>query len=419
MKRRTFLAACTGAALSAKEASVRIDYRVFPGLAEMDGNWAALLAASDGKVYAGLANHGGDGHLVYYDSKQDRVHDVGNLTQLCGESNVPRGPQSKIHAKFGEGKDGRIYFGTHGGLWWDYARYGTKEGYPGAHWMSFEPKTGRVEDFGIGPRYEGINTGAYDPQFNRIYGLTHPRGHFVYYDVGTKRNGDLGRFDNWESICRTLGIDGRGYVYGSFAQGRIFRYDPRTDAITELAVRVPIRPKGVSLGRDYQKSETAWRTVVWDVKTSRFYGIDESATILFSFDPQAEAVERLGQLCIPGFEDRRDIPYATLSLTLGHDRKLYYGAAGREFDYGGSAGAAAAHLITWDLATRKKQDLGEMILEDNCRVLGTNAADTGPDGTIYFVGAIEVRETGGKAPEAAGKIGGVPYRLALLMYHPA
>ena len=416
MKRRTFLAACAGAALQANPNSVRVDHRVFPGLAEMDGNWAALLAAGDGKVYAGLANHGGDGHLVYYDSKQDRVHDAGNLTELCGEAHLRRGPQSKIHAKFGEGKDGRIYFGTHGGWWWDYARYGAKEGYPGAHWMAFDPKTGRVEDFGIGPRYEGINTGAYDPQFNRIYGLTHPRAHFVYYDVATKRAADLGRLDNWESICRTLGIDGQGNVYGSFGEGQVFKYDPRTDAITELSVRVPIRPKGISLGRDYTKSETAWRTVVWDAKTNRFYGIDESATILFWFDPQAGVIERLGQLCIPGFEDRRDIPYSTLSLTLGRDRKLYYGAAGREFDYGGSAGAAAAHLITWDLGTGKEQDLGEMLLKDNCRVLGTNAADTGPDGTIYFVGAIEVR---GTSPEAAGKmIGGVPYRLALLMYRP-
>ncbi len=74
--------------------------------------------------------------------------------------------------------------------------------------------------------------------------------------------------------------------------------------------------------------------------------------------------------------------------------------------------------ITWDLATRTKQDLGEMILEDGCRVLGTNAADTGPDGTIYFVGAIELRPAAGKPLEAGGKIGGVPYRLALLMYKP-
>ena len=387
----------------------------------MDGNWAALFAASDGKVYAGLAYHGGDGHLVYYDSKTDRVQDVGNLTELAGESQLHRGPQSKIHAKFGEGRDGRIYFGTHAGLWWDYARFATKEGYPGAHWMAFDPKTGRVQDFGLGVPNEGVNTGAYDPLFNRIYGLTHPRAHFVYYDVKTGKTVDKGRINNFESICRTLGIDDAGNVFGSFGAGQVFKYDPRTDSIQELSVHLPIRTKGISLGRDYLKSETAWRTVVWDRKTRQFYGIEESATKLFSFNPGAGEdgeVRTLGQLCVPGFEDRRDVPYATLSLTLGHDRKLYYGAAGREFDYGGSAGAATSHLITYDLETGQKQDLGEMLLEDGSRVLGTNAADTGPDGTIYLVGAIEVRAGGGKPVEAAGNIGGVPYRLALLIYRP-
>jgi hypothetical protein len=408
------------AAMAATPA-LRIDHRLFPGLERMDGNWAALYAASDGKVYAGLAYHGGDGHMVYYDAKTDRMHDIGNLTELAGESALRRGPQSKIHAKFGEGKDGRIYFGTHAGNWWNYARLGTKEGYPGAHWMAFDPKANRVEDFGIGPVNEGINTGAYDPKFNRIYGLTHPRGHFVYYDVNTRKAVDKGRMNNWESICRTLGIDDDGKVYGSFGDGQIYRYDPVTDDIRELSVRLPVRPKGISLGRDYFKSETAWRTVVWDRDTRQFYGVDESATLLFSFNPRAGRdgeVHEIGQLCIPGFEDRRDVPYATLSLALGRDRKLYYGAAGREFDYGGSAGEAAAHLISWDLRGAKKQDLGEMRLEDGSRVLGTNAADTGPDGTIYLVGAIEVRPEAGKAVEAAGKIGGVYYRLALLIYHP-
>jgi len=405
----------------ASASSIRVDHRVFPGLERMDGNWAALFAASDGKVYAGLAYHGGDGHLVYYDSKADRMHDVGNLTELSGESNLRRGPQSKIHAKFGEGKDGRIYFGTHGGFWWDYARFATKEGYPGAHWMAFDPRTDRVQDFGLGVPNEGVNTGAYDPQFNRIYGLTHPRGHFVYYDVKTARAVDKGRINNWESICRTLGIDEEGNVYGSFGEGQIFKYDPRTDEIQELSVRVPIREKGISLGRDYYKSETAWRTVVWDHKTRQFYGIDESATILFSFNPRAGKdgeVRRIGELSIPGFEDRRNVPYATLSLTLGHDRKLYYGAAGKEFDFGGSAGAATAHLITYEVDSGQKQDLGEMLLEDGSRVLGTNSADTGADGTIYLVGAIEVRPVAGKPLESAGDIGGVPYRLALLIYHP-
>jgi len=398
--------------------AVRVEHRVFPGLHEMDGNWAALYAASDGKVYAGLAYHGGDGHLVYYDAKADSMHDVGNLTELCGESQVRRGPQSKIHAKFGEGKDGRVYFGTHAGFWWNYARFATKEGYPGAHWMAFDPKTGRVEDFGLGARNEGINTGAYDPLFNRIYGLTHPRGHFVYFDVATRRSIDKGRVNNFESICRTLGIDDEGNVYGSFGQGEVFRYNPRTDDIEELPVRLPIRAKGISLGRDYLKSETAWRTVVWDRQTRQFYGVEESATILFSFNPRTNEVRRLGQLSIPSLDESRDIPYATLSLALGRDRKLYYGAAGREFDYSGSAGAATSHLITWDLDSGRREDLGEMLLADGRRVLGTNAAETGPDGTIYLVGAIEVRPETGKPIEAAGKVGDVYYRLALLIYRP-
>lgn len=399
---------------------LRVDHRVFPGLHLMDGNWAALLAGSDGKVYAGLAYHGGGGHLVYYDSKTDRMHDAGDLNHLTGEAHLRRGPQSKIHSKFGEGKDGRIYFATHAGYWFNRARVATKEGYPGSHWMAFDPKTGRVEDFGLGVPHQGVNTGNYDPLFNRIYGLSNPRGEFVYYDVATRRAVNKGRINNPESICRTLGIDDQGNVYGSFGAGGVFKYDPRTDQLSELSVRLPIREKGVSLGRDYAKSETAWRTVVWDRQTRKFYGVEESASILFSFDPRAGEngeVRRLGQLCVPGVEDRRDIPYATLSLTLGHDRKLYYAPVGREFDYASSAGLGTSHLLTYDLNTGKTEDLGEMLLEDGRRVIGTNAADTGPDGAIYLVGAIEVRPEPGKPLEAAErKIGDAYYRLALLIY---
>lgn len=400
--------------------TVTVDYRLFPGLATMDGNWAALKAASDGKVYVGLACHGCDGHFVFYDSKADRMVDVGGLTKLTGEDGLGAGPQSKIHAKFGEGADGRIFFATHGGWWFDYARFATPEGYPGSHYMAYDPKTGATADFGIGPRFEGMNTGAYDPKFNRIYGLTHPRGHFVYYDVATGAKVDKGRVNNWDSICRTLGIDDEGNVYGSFGAGRIFKYDPRTDRLQELSARLPIREKGISLGRDYEKSETAWRVVVWDQATKKFYGVEESASTLFSFDPAApseDRVKRLGQMCIPTFASRRDVPYATLSLTIGPDRKLYYAAAGAEFDYGGSAGAAASHLMTYDLRTGTIEDLGEMRLPDGRLVIGTNAADTGPDGTIYFVGAVSVSGVRG-AMDYGGKIQGVPFRLALFLYHP-
>jgi hypothetical protein len=400
--------------------SVTVEFRYFPGLGTMDGNWAALKAGSDGKVYVGLACHGCNGHFVYYDSIKDRMVDVGDLTSLSGESSLGLGPQSKTHAKLGEGKDGRIYFATHGGWWFDYARFGAPEGYPGAHYMAFDPKTGKAQDFGIGPRFEGINTGAYDPKFNRIYGLTHPRAHFVYYDVASGKNVDKGRINNWDSICRTLGIDDDGNVYGSFGAGRIFEYSPRTDVIQELDAKLPIRTKGTSLGRDYDKSETAWRVVVWDHETKKFYGVEESASTLFSFDPAAPSgsqIKVLGQMAIADLAAQRNVPYATLSLTLGKDRKLYYAAAGAEFDYVSSAGVVASHLITYDLRTGVLEDQGEMHLSDGRVVLGTNSADTGPDGTIYFVGAVSAKDDP-PGEGYGGKIGGTPFRLALFILHP-
>jgi len=426
--RLAILAACScallavpGAAQSApQDRTVTVDSRFFPGLGIMDGNWAALKAATDGKVYVGLACHGCDGHLVYYDSHTDKMVDVGGLNELTGEAGLGLGPQSKIHAKFGEGTDGRIYFATHGGWWFEYGRFATPEGYPGSHYMAYDPRTGKAQDFGIGPRFEGMNTGAYDPKFNRIYGLTHPRGHFVYYDVATGAKVDKGRINNWDSICRTLGIDDQGNVYGSFGAGQIFQYDPRTDNIRELDEHLPIRQKGISLGRDYDKSETGWRVVVWDEETKKFYGVEESATTLFSFDPAAPAgsqVKTLGAMSIPKFESSRAVPYATLSLTLGQNRKLYYAAAGAEFDYGGSADVAASHLITYDLRTGRIEDLGEMRLADGRPVVGTNSADTGPDGTIYFVGAVSPNNVQSEA-DYGGKINGVPFRLALFIYHP-
>jgi hypothetical protein len=44
----------------------------------------------------GLAYPGGARHLVYYDSKTDRVHDAGDLKVLTGEALLQRAPQSKM-----------------------------------------------------------------------------------------------------------------------------------------------------------------------------------------------------------------------------------------------------------------------------------------------------------------------------------
>jgi len=288
--------------------------------------------------------------------------------------------------------------------------------------MAYDPKTDYVQDFGIGIPFDGLVTGAFDPRFARIYGITDPRGHFVYYDVANGRAVDKGRVNNPESLCRTLGIDDEGNVYGTLGMGQIFKYDPNSDQISELPLHIPMRQKGISLGRDYMKSETHWRTVIWDGQEKKFYGVDESASLLFSFAPREEKygeVKLLGQMSPEERKDRRDIAYATLTLTMGADRKLYYAIPEREFDYAASSGIGVSHLITYDLKNGTIQDLGEMRLADGRAVIGLNSAQTARDGTVYFVGAIELREEPGQHLEYAGRIGNVPYRLALVIYHPA
>ncbi len=162
--------------------------------------------------------------------------------------------------------------------------------------------------------------------------------------------------------------------------------------------------------------------MVWDSVTRRFYGMDESASLLFSFDPHAGPygeVKPLGQLCVPGMEDRRDIPYATLALALGRDRKLYYGAFPRRSSI--MAAAPAPEFRTCFRTTSKparRKTWAKCGCQDGRRVIGLNSADTGLDGTIYFVGAIEARQEPGHPLESGGTIGGVPYRLALVIYHP-
>ena len=72
----------------------------------------------------------------------------------------------------------------------------------------------------------------------------------------------------------------------------------------------------------------------------------------------------------------------TIAPLIVHD-KVIVGISGGEYGVRG-------HLTAYDLKTGKTVDHGEMRLPAGRRVCAQNAATTGVDGTVYFVGAIEV-----------------------------
>ncbi len=88
---------------------VPIEARFFTGLETMDGNWAALFAASDGKVYAGLANHGGGVFFRFRAKSQD-------LEEL--QTPVPTVPGREVYSRvdaWTQDRAGNLYGGTSDG----------------------------------------------------------------------------------------------------------------------------------------------------------------------------------------------------------------------------------------------------------------------------------------------------------------
>ncbi|MBI3650753.1 MAG: hypothetical protein HY231_06860 [Acidobacteria bacterium] len=402
---------------------VTLEHRNFPGLHEADSAYSALFVASDGKVYAGLDFSGGAAHLVVYDPVKDTVRDLGDMIYATGENGSGSAPQSKIHVKFAEGRDGKIYFATHYAIDFDRARLVGPRSYTGGHWLAYDPRTDAISDLGIGRARNGLITMTMAKPQQRLFSISDPHGHLLAFDIATRQTRDYGRVNNWDSLCRSLAADDEGNVYGTFGEGRIFKYDVKDDRLKDLSLQIPHRPKGInSHGRDYLKSESGWRVVIWDEIDKKIYGIEESSCYLFSFDPKRGAegeVSLLAQMALDKYVGQRTVPFATLALALGTNRKLYYAAVPEEFDYSGSKSVAASHLLVYDLARKQKTDLGEMRLADGRRVLGCNAAHAAPDGTIYFLGAVEVRPEAGKPLEIAGKVADIPYRLALLIYKPS
>lgn len=398
---------------------VRAESRLFTNPLDAECVWSAVTVSRDNKVYIGLGRHTGTAHLYQYDPATDVMRDLGDIGVETGENDLNRITQGKIHTKIFEGLDGRIYFATHFGLWYLHAMQSDMLSYPGGHWMYYDPETDLIIDMGIAVPQQGIITMTMDPERHALYGLTWPKGQFVAYDINTRKTVNRGRISNWNAVCRTLVVDDKGDVYGSTLENRIFRYKPSTDELEELtSVKIP---SGTEARKEHARSTTAknlWRVAVWDSVDNKIYGIHAGTSMLFEYDPDSGPegnIKAIGQMCdFRVLGTAREIPYATLAFTLGLDRKIYYSPVGYPYSYSAEQNPAkTSRLVTYDISRGNISDLGPILVEDNKRVLELQAAATGPDNTIYFIGAVEENSP---VKEFGWKLDSLPYRLRLIIY---
>jgi hypothetical protein len=405
-----------------QEKFIQLESRVFPDDLKEDGMWSAISAASDGKVYIGLSTYGNSAHLYIYDPKMDEVRHVADLAEILGEKGNGVRTNAKIHTPFVEAADGRIYFAS--GSMGHGPRNVDPRTWEGGHWWSYDPKADQLKDLGVVRPYEGIYALVIDRKRKKLYG-TSAWGHFIIYDIESGETIDKDRVNNLRTVCRTMVIDDQGNVYGSYESYHVFRYDPDKDCIVELTIEFPTDKTVWPV--DWNTFRSNWRSVVWDEKSRKIYGIDRTSSLLFQYDPKVGdegEMTPLIQLCAKEYVDNKIVPYSTLAFTLGNDRNVYYAPVAKPFDYiadisfvgGGVTGSYHyTHLVSYDLNKNLRKDHGIMKVEENAMVLGVGGATTAPDGTIYFCGAVQEKDEN----KVAGKAGGVePFSMRLIIFKP-
>ena len=398
----------------------------FSGFDLAHDTYNAISVASDGNIYYVLSSQPHDvaGQVHRYDPKTDKTEFLGDLTEICGEKDQKAIAQGKSHVRFYE-NDGKLYFSTHVGYYqmidgMEQLAVTAPEGYklyPGGHFLSYDLKTGKFEDYGTVPYGEGVLTMTMDTVRNQLYAITWPRGYFIHHDLNTGKmknlglvsaNGEGGKAgDDYRVLCRSMLVDPRdGKVYYSTAEGDIFFYDPQAGSLGKMA--------DVSLKIDYFGNYDFtrpgsmgynWRAILWYPRENVAYGVHGNSGYLFRFDPSAQKVEIVERITSEpsrksGMFDQ--FSYGYLGFDLGNDGEtIYYLTGGPiyidgkrvkgvdEIAMGAARGLENLHLVTYHIPTGTYTDHGPIFYGDGSRPTYVNSIAIGKDGQVYTLARFE------------------------------
>ena len=421
--------------------SVKVKHYRFSEIHKDAHMWSALYVASNGKIYIGLCTHGDAANVYEFDPATETMRHLSNITELANERGHGIWTNGKIHVQMQE-LDGYVYFGT---LSEDNGPPSIDpHSYKGPFWGRIEMATGKVELLSYINSFWGLLGQCMDKERGIIYGLAENGNLYKYY-IEDNWTEDLGRVDVWD-ICRTIFTDDLGNVYGSWAPGRIWKYDLQQDRIFDLSVRLPIVNVSRTMHNPMLDRKAQWRIIEWDPQTKSAYGIVGGSNDLFRYDVHngyEGSFEVLTRMCPPMYReaDPFDIPHATLAMTISHkERKIYYiPVISGDFDYGAvklDIGKSEnrikqkmktfkmpplSFMLSFDMETGKREDIGLLKTEDGRFALGQGGAEADSNGKIWFVGAFEEPDPRYKVrDDTKGGIftGAAGYSLGLGCYDP-
>jgi hypothetical protein len=359
-----------------------------------DGSgYTAIEVGKDGRVYVGAARYGDYAWLLRFDpaARPTFLDKVVSLRELTGERRRGVHTQAKIHSKLLVGADGRVWFASKQGheIFDTRPEYGADaDGFPGGHLCYYDPRTSFSRSLGILKRQEGLVGGALDERRGRLYYRSEPKNHFLVYDI---KSGEVRDRGNVGASCRYMALDRRGDVWTVGRGPTLCRYDPETDYVEDVAVKVE-GPGG------YDSPY-----VLATGPNGKLYGAGTSHPSLLEYDidsyrggPFPEVTARNVAPAAPGGLPVLDVHAAAFGL----DGKLYYPVNTTGPLEAGGKPQQYLRLMRFDPATRKTETVGVpqpvgLVLEKikptfprqgDFRVYYMQGAAVGPDGSLYLLG---------------------------------
>ena len=391
-----------------------------PDFSVGDSNYHSLTVASDGKIHFVINTHNNSYGCRYFifDPKTSAITLAGKLDEVLGEPAATHIPQGKVHVPLFE-HQGKMWFATHTAFYHGdlpEVDSGKKKPYNGGHFMNYDMQTGQFTELGCPVPGEGIITLAMDKQKAMLYGLTWPSGILVTYDIakgearswgGVQGRGEWGQRpakgsgnnEGWDRICRTLGVDPSGGVYGSSMSGRIWKYDPaqynHVSFIDGLNLaQLPVTQSSQeTLRGDFENN---WRVIEWNPATNSFWGILWDTTALFEFIPAKNYLRSLGELRTYAYRNMPRNPESSqLGFMIGPGNTLFYLANGPAVEIENRpAVQSGLCLITYDIDKAVMVNHGPILSRerngDLRRVFFSESITIGADDRIYTVAWVEV-----------------------------
>jgi hypothetical protein len=395
-----------------------------PRFREGESNYHTLAAVSDGKIHFSVNSRDPNlaGRYYRFDPATKAITFVAEMDSALGEDAKTQVPQGKIHTPLIE-HDGKVWFATMASPFErglpGTGNYG-KLPFGGAHFVSYDLRTGQFTALGKAIPSEGIITMNMDTKNKILYGLTWPSGLLVSYDItgdevhiwgAVQGRGEWGHLPfERDAICRTLAIAPEGNVYGSTMDGMIWHYDRtqtrRVSYIDGLDLaRVPrVRSAEEELKGDFNHG---WRVIRWNPNTSSFWGLHFETTTLFEFVPSTRLIRAVAELRPKAYRGMpRNPQKSQLGFMIGPGNTIFYLAHGPAVALQGQPALQSnLYLLTYDIDKARLTDHGPIFSHDGRRVYFAESIAIGPDDHIYTVAWVEVPSANQKGEPRLSKRG--------------